>query len=241
MLRRHRHLLPARRQRAATRAGRSLPASPRLPHTSPGTKTHLLCVWAAAAAWGARWPQGDGMPQPLLPCLHPLPALPRSQRLRCGWTLQPVLNPVLAPGSASPARGAPAHPISPLGFGVGTDHMKDARPQARADAKPRRPGAGAEVSCSHPIPRAAGHRLGRTQGPRRQGSPGTWLTSACSPASPPQEERAPGMPEGRELPLGCSPTGGSRSRHRGQRDTMGWNHPFQGTQIAPCSPTAGLG
>lgn len=142
--------------------------------------------------------------------------------------------------SCSGGSRAPHFPAR-IGFGVGTDHMKDARPQARADAKPCRPGAGAEVSCSHPIPRAAGHRLGRTQGPLRQGSPRTWLTSACSPASPWREERAPGVPGGRGLPLGCSPTGGSRSRHRGQRDMMGWNRPLQGTQIAPCSPTAGLG
>jgi len=114
----------------------------------------------------------DSIAQPPSLCLRPLPALPRSQRLRCGQTPQPVPNPELALGEASLARGAPTHPISPLGFGVGTDHMKDTRPQARADAKPQEPGAGAEASRSHPTSRAAGHRLCLTQGPQQQGALG---------------------------------------------------------------------
>lgn len=67
LLRRHRHLLPAQRQRAARRAGRSLPASPLLHHVSPSTKAHLLRVWAAVTAWGARWPRRDGIARPPSP------------------------------------------------------------------------------------------------------------------------------------------------------------------------------
>lgn len=99
--------------------------------------------------------------------------------------------------------------------------MKDACPQARADAKPQEPGAGAEASCSHPTPRAAGHRLRHTQGLGLEGSRRTWLPSVCSPASPRLEERGPGLLSGRGLaPLG------SRSRRRGQRTMMGWNRPL---------------
>lgn len=79
-------------------------------------------------------------------------------RIRCGWSRS---VPELALVEVSPARWVPAHPISLLGFSIGTDHTKDARPQTRADAKPQGSGAGADASCSYPTLWAAGHRLHR--------------------------------------------------------------------------------
>ena len=56
-LRRHRHLPPAQQRRVVTRAGRSLPASLLLRDASPGTKSHLLCVWASVGCPLAPWGQ----------------------------------------------------------------------------------------------------------------------------------------------------------------------------------------
>lgn len=141
---------------------------------------------------------------------------------------------------ASLAWGALAHPISPLGFSVGTDHMKDVAPQTRTDAIPQQSGTGAEASSR---PRAVGHLLRHRQGPGQQGSPGTSLTSE-HPQHP--HHWTSGYPACCGGSPGLQPHGkGSRSRLRGSRQQQSFgaawlNHLVQEEHLPPCSRTAGL-
>lgn len=192
-LQRHQHLLP----RAAESRERGRAAACQAPSCSVmPPQAQNVCFVS-----GPQWQRG-------------VPAGPTGMALHGFFSC--ISIPCQLGPRASLAWGALAHPISPLGFSVGTDHMKDVDPQTRTDAIPQQSGTGARL-CPPIPPSGCGTSPPPQAGTGAAGIP--WdLTHFCaSPAPPPLDKQLSSMLRGE--PWAAAPRQGIPQQAQGQPAT----------------------